>query len=136
MKYLIVIVFILSSFKSARQVTALSDTFYVDPRVDSLFTLNFTKMNRAITTKRLDDSYVDRKFVILLTYLSGIQYDTSDYSGFAYFSSKTLEKWEVWYKENKHKIVWEKVNIGLFLLKKNLRSEEDFKELRSLLIHE
>lgn len=106
----------------------------VDEKVDSLFSSNFDKMEKVIENNLpIDDSHVDRYFIYMLTYLSGIDCEAIDYSGFCHFTRKSLDEWKLWYKKNKLFLKWEKINQGFLLLKKDKLTDKEFDELDSLL---
>ena len=105
----------------------------VDLKVDSLFQSNFKRMEKTITgEKPQGDNSVDRSFVYLLTYFTGIDCKTSDYSGFCYFDKEKLNLWKKWYGENKSEIEWKVVEKALSILEKSYPSEDEFEFLENL----
>jgi len=108
----------------------------VDSRVDSLFSFNFNKMYSVIRDNVAQgDNNIDRNFVYLLTFLTGIDCHTTNYSGFCYFTDIELKEWSDWYLKNKTKIEWENVQKAILILqKKTAITEEEQSFLISLKI--
>jgi hypothetical protein len=102
--------------------------------IDSIFNENFNEMQLAVDSNKMYDIYVDRVFVYLLSYMSGIECTTIDYSGFCYFDKKKLEEWENWFEINKHEISVEKVIWGLNFLRNDHKTEEGWDTLHNLRI--
>jgi predicted membrane-bound dolichyl-phosphate-mannose-protein mannosyltransferase len=74
-------------------------------------------------------------FIYLSTYLSGIQIDVQSYSGVPELDSKKLIEFESWYKENKDRIIWDRVKKGLEILRSTQIDQKQIKELESLKIN-
>lgn len=72
--------------------------------VDSVFQENFRKMDYAANSDKMFDNYVDRKFVLILISLSGIDCNTMNYSGFPAFTIDKFRTWINWYNNHKCKI--------------------------------
>lgn len=134
MKFKIIILSLYCAILFSGQVFAI-DLYQdnVDFKVDSLFQSNFKRMEKTITgEKSQDDNSVDRAFVSLLTYFSGVECSASDYSGFCHFDKEKLTLWEEWYKKNKSEIEWGVVENALKILKKPYPSEDEYEFLENL----
>lgn len=103
-------------------------------KIDSIFYSNFKQMKYALDSHIINDTHVDRFFVHLLTYLSGIQCSNVDFTGFCYYDYEKLQEWENWYKKNKSKITLEIVNWGLNALRRDDFSQKLVDSLKNLKI--
>jgi hypothetical protein len=119
---------------STYSVSAQKDTVCVNAWVDSLFCENFKQMEYAVENNLMYDNYVDRYFVLLLSFLSGIECSSIHYSGFCYFDKKKLEDWKAWYNSNKCKITKENVLWGLSILKSESKTQNQLDSLYKLKI--
>ena len=134
MKYYLVFCLVLLYIVPQLSLGASNERLFVDERVDSLFTVNFQKMTEVIEKNiALDDNTIDREFVILLTFLSGVDCKTTDYSGFCYFSENELILWKDWYDKNKYKLKWVNVERGLELIRKEVLDDQEWEELKNLI---
>ena len=102
--------------------------------IDSIFVANFEKLDKSVKWRGSDDSCIDRIFVYTLAHLSGIDYETSDYSGFPYYNSTNLKDWKDWYKLNKNKISCSLYLRVYELIKKFPKTESEMEELKKLRI--
>jgi len=107
----------------------------LDCNIDSIFVANFNRMDNSVKLGGLDDFSIDRVFVYVITHLSGIDYETSDYSGFPYFNSTNLKEWGKWYKLNKEKISCELYLRAYELIMKFPKTESEIEELNNLKIY-
>lgn len=109
-----------------------SNTCQEQAWVDSVFNVNFSRMQLAVDSSKMYDNYVDRGFVYFLSYISGIECTTIDYSGFCYFNKERLEEWRKWYESNKHQIYKEKVEWGLSVLHSENITQQQLDSLHRL----
>ena len=131
-KKVIFIIFIatLCASLSAQKSTTYQEKIWID----SIFNVNFNKMQYAVDSSKMYDNYVDRVFVYFLSFISGIECTTIDYAGFCYFNKNKLEEWERWYEFNKNQISKETVLWGLSVLRAENLNQQQLDSLRSLRI--
>jgi hypothetical protein len=101
--------------------------------VDSLFQTHFFSLDTTVecgTSKLIAPS--DIEFTYLLGYFSGIRYDVQSYSGHPILTIKDVVNFKKWYRKNKDKISCEKVEKGLFLLRKGMTDDvaDELEKLR------
>ncbi|WP_426669039.1 hypothetical protein ACPPVU_22805 [Mucilaginibacter sp. McL0603] len=103
-------------------------------KVDSVFKKSFLDLNYTLKSKKVM-TRDEITFIYLSTYLSGIQIDVQSYSGVPELDSKKLIEFESWYKENKDRIIWDRVKKGLEILRSTQIDQKQIKELESLKIN-
>lgn len=103
-------------------------------KVDSLFINSFKKIQITLDNKGTLNKE-ETTFVVLTSCLSGIFIQMkSGWIGDYDFSKSDLIHFEDWYKKNKNKIEWNKVQRGLRILNSNDISNSSMNELQKLRI--
>lgn len=104
--------------------------------VDSLFQTHFISLDTTIkcnTTKKFPRTE-DVKFVMLIGFLSGIDFGLHSYTGQPQLNYDKVLEYKIWYRDYRKKIKCESVKRGLQLLETDLITEETINNLEKLKI--
>jgi len=108
----------------------------LDYIVDSICEANFLIMQKAIDSNLLYDNYVDRYFIHLISYISEIECNNIDFTGFCYFDQNKLEQWQNWYFKNREFIISDLFIRGLKIIRDEKRTHEQLDSLNMIVLYE
>lgn len=84
-------------------------------KVDSTFHVNFRSLrNKLIKHQHLSSS--EMRFVYVVSFMSGIDFNLETYSGEPLLTRRKLQQFENWYGRYKSRIEWLKLQRGLLLI--------------------
>ena len=130
MKRVIISILVLFLFLDLFGQERMSDKKWID----SVFYTNFERMQNAFDSNMMYDTHVDRIFVYMTCYFSGIECKNIDFSGFCYFDEKKLKQWKDWFELYKDRIEKEKVVWCINALKREKYTQQLYDSLDNLII--
>lgn len=104
--------------------------------VDSLFQTHFLSIDTTIkcdTVKKFVKPD-DAKFIMLIGFMSGIDFEMHSYTGQPQVTFNKLIEYKTWYINNRKKIKCEAVKQGILLLETDMITEETINKLEELKI--
>ena len=110
-----------------------ADNIRNEAQVDSFFNINFKRMHFTLDNFMfIRETTVDKSFVWLLSYISGIHCIGVDFAGVCIFDRKTLDEWENWYEKYRKDISTDKIRWGLKALYSDHKTDQTYDSLRRL----
>jgi hypothetical protein len=130
-KYYIAVLFAICTVNSFGQ-----DKCKCDIDIDFFFQTHFISLDTTIkcdTIKKFVKTE-DVKFVMLIGFMSGINYDLHSYTGQPQLNYSKILEYRLWYKDNRKGIKCDIVKKGLQLLETDFITDEIINELEKLRI--